>query len=201
MHEGIAINKGLFVLGNVINALANGASHVPYQESTLTKVLKDSLGGNSYTLMVACISSAEESTATNLNTLRYAQRAKKLVNRPQQNVTIVDVVVPEEGVEQEVLEEVVEQEVPEEEVQQEGIEQRRGAVPATERLVVKLFEELSAKVAVLQKDKKDLQQKLAMALEQSKTYKEHWAQQKLKREQEAQLHKIEKKVSYNLNFF
>ncbi len=64
-REGISINSGLLALGNVIHALSSSSSssssnslerHVPYRESKLTRLLQDSLGGNSKTLMLACIS-------------------------------------------------------------------------------------------------------------------------------------------------
>ena len=51
MKEGAAINQSLAALGNVINALVDGASHVPYRDSVLTKLLMDSLGGNTKTVM------------------------------------------------------------------------------------------------------------------------------------------------------
>ena len=61
MKEGIKINGGLLVLGNVISKLSeNSVSHVPYRDSKLTRLLQDSLGGNSYTTMIACISQVEK---------------------------------------------------------------------------------------------------------------------------------------------
>lgn len=64
LREGININKGLLALGNVISALAEGGGgtgggHVPYRDSKLTRLLQGSLGGNSHTLMIACISPAD----------------------------------------------------------------------------------------------------------------------------------------------
>ncbi|KAG9509107.1 Kinesin-like protein KIF21A, partial [Fragariocoptes setiger] len=82
--EGISINSGLLCLGNVISALGDKskrASHVPYRDSKLTRLLQDSLGGNSRTLMIACISPAECDYAESLNTLRYANRAKNIKNK------------------------------------------------------------------------------------------------------------------------
>ena len=63
LKEGISINKGLFVLGNVISALGDSKKreagvHVPFRDSKLTRLLQDSLGGNSHTLMIACCSPA-----------------------------------------------------------------------------------------------------------------------------------------------
>lgn len=82
--EGISINSGLLALGNVISALGDKtkrASHVPYRDSKLTRLLQDSLGGNSRTLMIACISPSDRDFVETLNTLRYANRAKNIKNR------------------------------------------------------------------------------------------------------------------------
>ncbi|KAI8837066.1 P-loop containing nucleoside triphosphate hydrolase protein [Chytridium lagenaria] len=82
-REGIHINSGLLALGNVISALADESgrvTHVPYRDSKLTRVLQDSLGGNSNTLMIACISPTENDLSETLNTLKYANRARKVRN-------------------------------------------------------------------------------------------------------------------------
>lgn len=88
LQEGIQINKGLLALGNVISALgddkrrrAKGA-HVPYRDSKLTRLLQDALGGNSRTVMVACVSPADANLDETLNTLKYANRARNIVNTP-----------------------------------------------------------------------------------------------------------------------
>jgi hypothetical protein len=84
VKEGININKGLLVLGNVISALASQGSkdnHVPYRDSKLTRLLKGSLGGNHKTLMIACVSPSGSNTEESLNTLRYANRAKNIQNK------------------------------------------------------------------------------------------------------------------------
>ncbi|KAJ8975927.1 hypothetical protein NQ317_014887, partial [Molorchus minor] len=83
--EGVNINKGLFVLGNVISCLGDEkAQHgfIPYRDSNLTRLLKDSLGGNSITLMIACVSPADYNIDETLSTLRYADRARKIKNKP-----------------------------------------------------------------------------------------------------------------------
>lgn len=82
--EGISINSGLLALGNVISALGDKskrASHIPYRDSKLTRLLQDSLGGNSRTLMIACISPSDRDFVETLNTLRYANRAKNIKNK------------------------------------------------------------------------------------------------------------------------
>lgn len=83
--EGIDINKGLFALGNVISALGDETKrgqHVPYRSSKLTRMLQDSLGGNSRTLMICCVSPAESNFYESLNALRYANRARNIRNKP-----------------------------------------------------------------------------------------------------------------------
>ncbi|XP_071502973.1 chromosome-associated kinesin KIF4A-like [Diadema antillarum] len=85
LKEGININRGLLALGNVISALGdeNGRkAHVPYRDSKLTRLLQDSLGGNSQTVMIACVSPADSNLEETLNTLRYADRARRIKNKP-----------------------------------------------------------------------------------------------------------------------
>ncbi|KAK3233589.1 hypothetical protein CYMTET_56128 [Cymbomonas tetramitiformis] len=91
--EGVSINQGLLALGKVISALADlekksgGRGHVPYRDSKLTRLLRDSLGGNSRTVMIACVSPADNDIEETLSTLRYAARASQIKNCPVQNVT------------------------------------------------------------------------------------------------------------------
>ncbi|CAM4687115.1 unnamed protein product [Leuciscus chuanchicus] len=86
LKEGSNINRSLTTLGLVISALAeqgagrNKSKFVPYRDSVLTWLLKDSLGGNSRTAMVATISPAADNYDETLSTLRYADRAKSIVN-------------------------------------------------------------------------------------------------------------------------
>ncbi|XP_062573075.1 kinesin-like protein KIF13B isoform X4 [Saccostrea cucullata] len=87
LREGSNINKSLTTLGLVISALADQSAgnkkkdkFVPYRDSVLTWLLKDNLGGNSKTVMVATISPAADNYEETLSTLRYADRAKKIVN-------------------------------------------------------------------------------------------------------------------------
>ncbi|XP_038188849.1 LOW QUALITY PROTEIN: chromosome-associated kinesin KIF4-like [Arvicola amphibius] len=88
LREGININRGLLCLGNVISALGDDkrGSFVPYRDSKLTRLLQDSLGGNSHTLMIACVSPADSNLEETLNTLRYADRARKIKNKPIVNI-------------------------------------------------------------------------------------------------------------------
>ncbi|KAF8381852.1 klp-4 [Pristionchus pacificus] len=86
LEEGGSINKSLTTLGMVISALAEKSNNakkekfVPYRDSVLTWLLKDSLGGNSKTVMIATISPASDNYEETLSTLRFADRAKKIVN-------------------------------------------------------------------------------------------------------------------------
>lgn len=105
-EEGIAINQGLLALGNVISALGDSsrkAKHIPYRDSKLTRLLKDSLGGNrcvpirfsameadlwlcynySKTLMIACVSPSDTDFMETLSTLMYANRARNIHNKVQ----------------------------------------------------------------------------------------------------------------------
>ncbi|KAJ1513394.1 Kinesin-like protein kif3b [Coelomomyces lativittatus] len=83
LKEAAKINLSLSALGNCISALVDGKSqHVPYRDSKLTRLLQDSLGGNSKTVMVATISPASYNYEETLSTLRYANRAKNITNQP-----------------------------------------------------------------------------------------------------------------------
>ncbi|XP_053874984.1 kinesin-like protein KIF21A isoform X2 [Malaclemys terrapin pileata] len=86
--EGISINCGLLALGNVISALGDRskkATHVPYRDSKLTRLLQDSLGGNSQTVMIACVSPSDRDFMETLNTLKYANRARNIKNKVMVN--------------------------------------------------------------------------------------------------------------------
>ncbi|EQC31811.1 hypothetical protein SDRG_10600 [Saprolegnia diclina VS20] len=86
LKEGCKINLSLSALGNVISALVDGkGKHIPYRDSKLTRLLQDSLGGNTKTVMVAAISPADYNFDETLSTLRYANRAKNIKNKPTVN--------------------------------------------------------------------------------------------------------------------
>ena len=92
MREGANINRSLLALGNCINTLSDNrksGQFVNYRDSKLTRLLKESLGGNTMTVMLACISPSARAIEETLNTLKYANRAskiKKLVSKNVQNV-------------------------------------------------------------------------------------------------------------------
>ncbi|XP_050091106.1 kinesin-like protein KIF18A [Anopheles aquasalis] len=84
--EGANINKSLLALGNCINKLADGLKHIPYRDSNLTRILKDSLGGNCQTVMIANVSPSSLTYDDTYNTLKYASRAKKIRTTVRQNI-------------------------------------------------------------------------------------------------------------------
>uniref|UniRef100_A0A3P8SGP6 Kinesin-like protein n=1 Tax=Amphiprion percula TaxID=161767 RepID=A0A3P8SGP6_AMPPE len=88
LKEGAHINRSLLALGNCINALSdkNGNKYVNYRDSKLTRLLKDSLGGNSRTVMIAHISPASVAFEESRNTLTYADRAKSIRTRVKKNL-------------------------------------------------------------------------------------------------------------------
>lgn len=86
LKEATKINLSLSALGNVISALVDGKStHIPYRDSKLTRLLQDSLGGNAKTVMVANVGPASYNVEETLTTLRYANRAKNIKNKPRVN--------------------------------------------------------------------------------------------------------------------
>jgi hypothetical protein len=86
LKEGIKINMSLTALGNVISSLVDSKSgHIPYRDSKLTRLLQDSLGGNTKTVMIAACSPADYNYEETLSTLRYAARAKAIKNKPKVN--------------------------------------------------------------------------------------------------------------------
>jgi hypothetical protein len=86
LKEGAAINQSLSCLGNVINALSIGSNHVPYRDSKLTHLLSDSLGGNSLTILVACLTPIAGAYEETVSTLKFAERVKKIKNKAILNV-------------------------------------------------------------------------------------------------------------------
>lgn len=86
LKEATKINLSLSALGNVISALVDGRStHIPYRDSKLTRLLQDSLGGNAKTVMIATVGPSHKNFDETLATLRYANRAKNIKNKPRVN--------------------------------------------------------------------------------------------------------------------
>ena len=89
LEEAKIINKSLTTLGRVINNLTDGKStHIPYRESKLTRVLQESLGGNSKTCLIITCSPSIYNESESLSTLRFGERAKKIKNKPKINKEI-----------------------------------------------------------------------------------------------------------------
>ncbi|KAL3309647.1 Kinesin-like protein kif27, partial [Cichlidogyrus casuarinus] len=87
--ESIHINSGLLALGNVISSLTEmrkrKPTHVPYRQSKITRILKDSLGGNARTVMLCCISPASSNFDESMSAVKYANRARNIRNKPISN--------------------------------------------------------------------------------------------------------------------
>ncbi|KAH0613476.1 uncharacterized protein H6S33_005362 [Morchella sextelata] len=90
--EGANINRSLLALGNCINALCDPhkSNHVPYRDSKLTRLLKFSLGGNCKTVMIVCVSPSSQHYEETHNTLKYADRAKKIKTKVSRNTMNVN---------------------------------------------------------------------------------------------------------------
>lgn len=96
LTEAKAINVSLSALGNVISALTvKRIKHVPYRNSKLTRLLQDSLGGNTKTTMVAALGPADYNLGESISTLRFARRAKAIRNKPTINVNPKDALLME----------------------------------------------------------------------------------------------------------
>uniref|UniRef100_A0A3Q1CLG1 Kinesin-like protein n=1 Tax=Amphiprion ocellaris TaxID=80972 RepID=A0A3Q1CLG1_AMPOC len=88
LDEAKMINKSLSSLGNVISALAEGSTYVPYRDSKMTRILQDSLGGNCRTTMVICCSPSAFNDAETRSTLLFGQRAKTIKNTVSLNMEL-----------------------------------------------------------------------------------------------------------------
>lgn len=101
LKEGCAINQSLTVLGTCISVLADKAmgkqkkTVVPYRDSNLTRILQNALGGNSKTIMICAVSPANMNYEESMSTLRYADRAKKIVNKAVINESAQDKMIRE----------------------------------------------------------------------------------------------------------
>ncbi|CAE7774929.1 Kif17 [Symbiodinium sp. KB8] len=145
LREGAAINKSLSVLGNVINALAEGKKHVPYRDSKLTRLLQNSLGGNSRTVMIAAISPADDNYDETLTTLNYANRAKNITNKSTRNEDVSQQIIRELRSEIADLRAALE-------AAQSGVAQGGGAMSEEQQ---RQIEEMSEKMAMLERAKKE----------------------------------------------
>ena len=80
LEEAKKINQSLSALGMVIKALADGKPHIPYRDSKLTRLLQDSLGGNTKTTLIVGVSPADDNIEESISTLNFAKRAKTIKN-------------------------------------------------------------------------------------------------------------------------
>ncbi|CAG5101189.1 Similar to Kif19: Kinesin-like protein KIF19 (Mus musculus) [Cotesia congregata] len=90
LQEGAHINRSLLALGNCITALSGGARYVNYRDSKLTRLLKDALGGNCRTVMIAHVSPSGIHREESKNTLMYADRANRITTKAEQNIVDVN---------------------------------------------------------------------------------------------------------------
>jgi len=87
-REAGSIHQSLLTLGGVITTLVERSNHIPYRESKLTRLLRDSLGGTAKTCIIATIPPTVKCLEETINTLDYAHRAKNIRNRPEMNQPI-----------------------------------------------------------------------------------------------------------------
>ncbi|CUG94281.1 kinesin-like protein, putative [Bodo saltans] len=87
--ESIGINTGLLALGNVIRALSKNSTFIPYRASKLTRLLQDSLGGNSRTLFLACVAPDSANLDETIRTLQYSSKAMHVLNEPLPNMDVI----------------------------------------------------------------------------------------------------------------
>jgi hypothetical protein len=142
-REAAKINLSLSALGNVISALVDGRSkHIPYRDSKLTRLLQDSLGGNTKTLMIACVSPAADSYDETLSTLRYANRAKNIRNKPIINEDPKDAMIRQYIDEINRLKAMLSGEVPMEIQQQQQQQALQAPTPAIQEPEPKIVERI-----------------------------------------------------------
>eukprot|EP00892_Ulva_mutabilis_P004653 jgi/Ulvmu1/255/UM001_0259.1 len=180
LNEGIKINLSLTALGNVIEALvAAGDRHVPYRDSKLTRLLQDSLGGNTKTVMVANIGPADWNHDETMSTLRYANRAKNIKNKPTKNEDPKDAMLRDMQQEMERLRAMLEgNQAPDAEggalAREEGVEAVRRQMQ--EEILNKMQKDRSA--GAVERVKVDAEAKARMQLEAIMTEAGSTAQQK-----------------------
>ncbi|GER28636.1 kinesin motor family protein [Striga asiatica] len=158
-REAGEINKSLLTLGRVINALVEHSVHIPYRDSKLTRLLRDSLGGKTKTCIIATISPSAHCLEETLSTLDYAYRAKSIKNKPEANqkvskaVLLKDLYVEIERMKQDIRaarekngiyipHERFLQDEAEKKAKNERIEQLESDLTATEKVQLDNFREL-----------------------------------------------------------
>ncbi|CAJ0564179.1 unnamed protein product, partial [Mesorhabditis spiculigera] len=173
LEEGGNINKSLTTLGMVISALAdrsnkgNREKFIPYRDSVLTWLLKDNLGGNSRTVMIATVSPAGDNYEETLSTLRYADRAKRIVNHAVINEDPNAKVIRELREEVEQLRQQIDQERRKEHSETEELRER---LAESERIVAQMnksWEERLRETDVIYKERQRDLSSIGISLESS----------------------------------
>ncbi|XP_052078458.1 kinesin-like protein KIF3A isoform X1 [Mytilus californianus] len=218
LKEATKINLSLSTLGNVISSLVDGKStHIPYRNSKLTRLLQDSLGGNSKTAMIANIGPADYNFDESISSLRYANRAKNIKNKAKINEDPKDALLRQFQKEIEELRKQLEEgsdyeggsesESEEEVVGDDGVvrrrkKQRRKKKEGGSKGNHISKEKMSEIQAIIEKDRKLLEQKKDMAEEERNKVKNELesreSELKKYQEEQEQLHQklaaIEKKL-------
>merc|ERR1712227_1016869 len=184
LKEATKINLSLSALGNVISALVDGkSSFIPYRNSKLTRLLQDSLGGNSKTLMIANFGPANYNLDETISTLRYANRAKNIKNKAVVNEDPKDALLRQMQEELEALRKQV-----------QGVEGVGGGQVPSSQLAV-MSQEILQQREALEKDREMVEKDKLKALNHLK--KKEAEIEKTKEQQaelESKMHQIEQKV-------
>lgn len=167
--EGVNINYELMILGNCIAALTSkGNTHIPYRDSKLTMLLRDSLGGNARTMMIAALGPADYNFSETMSTLRYAERAKKIENKPTVNMDPKDALLLQLKNELEALESQINQ--------KNQLDAQMGATDDVIAAMEKKLEEEREAVAkqsnMAQKERDELMKKMEQRKKQIENEKE-----------------------------
>ncbi|XP_066301199.1 kinesin-like protein KIF28 [Branchiostoma lanceolatum] len=178
LKEGAAINQSLSSLGNVIAALvdkANGKKvRIPYRDSTLTKLLKNALGGNSKTIMIAAISPADINYDETLSTLRYADRAKQIKTKVAVNEDPTEKLIRELQEENEKLKKLLESGgIPEKLDDDDDDDDEEDAKPVSkeerERIRKELEEEMQARILASEQEMEEMKKTWEEKMQQSQS--------------------------------
>ena len=149
--EAIKINLSLSALGNVISSLVDPkVTHIPYRDSKLTRLLQDSLGGNSKTVMIANIGPASYNYEETMTTLRYANRAKNIKNKPRVNEDPKDALLREFQMEIERLKQLLLDKKKKKRKSSDSIDMSASLDSMTSSLGVENVSKLSAKIEAME---------------------------------------------------
>ncbi|CAB4017681.1 kinesin KIF17, partial [Paramuricea clavata] len=204
LKEATKINLSLSALGNVISALVDGKSkHIPYRDSKLTRLLQDSLGGNTKTLMVACLSPADNNYDETLSTLRYANRAKNIKNKPKINEDPKDALLREYKAEIEKLKEMLmgQTQMPME-ILQNGTSNAAIAPVQSQSVVdIRAQEKLAEESARIKNEYEDKLAEMKRLFEEEQSSKEHLKDEmkRLKAEYDQKLTSVESQYPAPVN--